>query len=69
MDAHCGRLVLFLAVTTTFGPVVLLNETRSDCVDHVTVASAARSGATAAPIVVPGPPVRIVAPLPVKAIR
>src|SRR5215471_5551037 len=69
MAAHCGFPVVFLAVTTTLGPVVRLREMRSDVVDHVMTASVTRPGVTDAAIVAPSPPVRMAPPLPVSAIR
>src|SRR5471032_2522594 len=60
MGTHSARSVVLRAVTTTFAPVVALNVTRSDLVDHVMVGSVARAGVTVAPSVVPGPSVRMV---------
>src|SRR5580700_7312821 len=67
IGAYCASSVLFAPVTTTFVPVVRLRETKSDVVDHEIVLSTASLGITLAPIVTPGPPVRIRAPPPVEA--
>src|SRR5579859_4505027 len=65
---HSAELVVFRPVTTTVGPVVRLSEIRSDPADQVIVWSA-RAGVTVAPMVAPGPPVRMDDGLFINAMR
>src|SRR5215831_10020794 len=58
-----------LPVTTTLGPVVVLSMISLDGVDQVIEGSATRIGATAAPMVAPGPPVRTLAGVPDSVTR